>query len=112
MKQIVAKFIKEINDLLSDKQIKLRLSEGAIDFLLEKGFDRKMGARPLSRTINEHIKVPISKKILFEGIAADSIINVDRAGEGLTFTVIELNIYAALENSSNSVDHNGYITVV
>ena len=58
------------------------------------------------------IKVPISKKILFEGIAADSIINVDRAGEGLTFTVIELNIYAALENSSNSVDHNGYITVV
>ena len=112
MKQIVAKFIKEINDLLSDKQIKLRLSDGAIDFLLEKGFDRKMGARPLARTINDHIKVPISKKILFEGIAADSIINVDRAGEGLTFTVIELNIYAALENSSNSVDHNGYITVV
>lgn len=112
MKQIVSKFIKEINDLLGNKQIKLRLSDSAVDFLLEKGFDRKLGARPLSRTINDHIKVPISKKILFEGIATNSIINVDRTGEGLTFTVIELNIYAALENSSNIVDQNGYITVV
>lgn len=112
MQQIVIKFINEINDLLSDKNIKLRLTDAAIDLLIEKGFDKKMGARPLARTINELIKVPVSKKILFENLNQNTIITVDRAGKDLTFDIIEFNIYTALENSSNIVDENGYITVV
>lgn len=112
MKQIVNKFIDEINDLLSDKNIKIRLTENAVDLLIEKGFDKKMGARPLARTINELIKVPVSKKILFDNLSPNTIINIDRADKDLTFDIIELNIYAALGNSSNNVDENGYITVV
>ena len=112
MSKIVVKFVQEINDLLHDRQIRLQLSESAIDLLIERGFDRKMGARPLARTINELIKVPLSKKILFENMITNCILRVDRQGSELTFTVIELNIYPAIENSASKVDEHGFITVV
>ena len=108
MKKIVAKFISEINDLLSDRQIKLRLSEPAVDFLIEKGFDKKMGARPLSRTINDLIKVPISKKILFENLSNGSIINVDLDNNQLTFSVINYNMCLPIEGTP-TIDENGFI---
>jgi ATP-dependent Clp protease ATP-binding subunit ClpA len=111
MSKIVVKFVQEINDLLHDRQIKLQLTDAAIDLLIERGFDRKMGARPLARTINEMIKVPLSKKILFENMITNCILRVDRRDSELTFTVIELNIYPAIENSSSKVDENGFITV-
>jgi ATP-dependent Clp protease ATP-binding subunit ClpA len=99
MKKIVVKFITDINDLLSDKKIKVRLSEPAIDFLIKKGFDKKMGARPLARTIDNLVKVPISKKIIFENLENDSIVNVDVDGDRLTFDVKKSKIYPLLEGS-------------
>jgi len=113
MRRIVAKFVDEINDLLSDRKIKLRLTESAIDLLIEQGFDRKMGARPLARTIDTMIKVPVSRKILFENLESEAVICVDRKDQQLTFNIIELNIYPALSaNTESKVDENGYITVV
>jgi ATP-dependent Clp protease ATP-binding subunit ClpA len=110
MKKIVAKFVTEINDLLSDKQIKLRLTESAVDYLVEKGFDKKMGARPLTRTINDKIKVPISKKILFESLNNGSIINIDSVNNELTFNATLCNLYLPLEvTATTSVDENGFI---
>jgi len=108
MKKIVAKFITEINDLLSDKQLKIRLTEPAVDFLIEKGFDKKMGARPLARTINELIKVPLSKKILFEKLSNNSIINIDLAEKELTFSIIDCNINLTLEKAP-TIDENGFV---
>ena len=87
MKKIVAKFVTELNDLLQEKLIKIRLSESTVDYLIEKGFDAKMGARPLAKTINDLIKVPISKKILFENLTSGSVINVDYKNDQLTFDV-------------------------
>jgi ATP-dependent Clp protease ATP-binding subunit ClpA len=110
MKKIVAKFVTEINDLLSDKQIKLRLTESAVDYLVEKGFDKKMGARPLTRTINDKIKVPISKKILFESLNNGSVINIDCVNNELTFNATLCNLYLPLEGTATtSVDENGFI---
>lgn len=86
MKKIVAKFVTEINELLSKKQIRIRLTESAMDLLAVKGFDPKMGARPLGKTINDLIKVPISKRILFDNIAAGSIINVDCINNEIVFS--------------------------
>ena len=104
MKKIVAKFITELNDLLHEKAIKIRLSELAVEHLIEKGFDPKMGARPLAKTINNLIKVPVSKKILFEKLTSNSVINVDFENNQFTFTI---------EKNSNSelpmVDTNGII---
>jgi ATP-dependent Clp protease ATP-binding subunit ClpA len=66
VKKIVIKFIDELQQSLSDKNIKLTLTEPVIDMLAEKGYDSKMGARPLGRKIDELIRVPLSKKILFD----------------------------------------------
>lgn len=87
MRKIVSKFINEVNDLMADRKIKVRLTENAIGNLVENGFDAKMGARPLQRKINELIKVPLSKKILFENIQANSVVIIDCVDNALTFEV-------------------------
>ena len=68
IKKIVVKFVEELQDSLLNKNIRLTLSEPVIDLLAERGYDPKMGARPLARKIDELIRVPLSKKILFEGL--------------------------------------------
>lgn len=88
MKKIVAKFLAEMNDLLVEKQIRMRFSEALVEHLVEKGFDSKMGARPLAKTINDLIKVPVSKRILFDNIAPGSIIAVDAVDGAVVFDTI------------------------
>jgi ATP-dependent Clp protease ATP-binding subunit ClpA len=104
IKKIVAKFINEVNDLLSEKSIRIRLSESAVDRLVEVGYDSKMGARPLGRKINDLIKVPLSKKILFENIPKNSIIDIDYIDSEFTFTPLE-----PFTPTAPTVDSNGYI---
>ena len=106
IKKIVAKFINEVNDLLSEKSIKIRLTEAAVDHLAEVGYDAKMGARPLARKINDLIKVPLSKKILFENIPVDSIIEVDWAEDKFDF-----NLLGQFAPALPMIDSNGYIVL-
>jgi ATP-dependent Clp protease ATP-binding subunit ClpA len=69
IKKIVVKFAEQLKDTLLDKHnITLNLSEPVVEYLAEEGYDKKMGARPLARKIDELIRVPLSKKILFERI--------------------------------------------
>jgi ATP-dependent Clp protease ATP-binding subunit ClpA len=103
MRKIVNKFINELNDLLQDKQLRVRLTEGAVDELVVNGFDPKMGARPLQRKINDVIKVPLSKKILFENISAGTTIIVDFANKEFIFQPVETS------NFQHRIDDNGYI---
>jgi len=108
IKKIVGKFINEVNDLLSEKSLRIRLTESAVDYLAEVGYDVKMGARPLGRKINELIKIPLSKRLIFDPIPSNSIIIVDRAGDELTFNVSK----PALGYSNQpTVNENGYIVL-
>ena len=66
VKKVVVKFVEELQTSLATKQIRLTLTESVIDMLAEKGYDKKMGARPLGRKIDELIRVPLSKRILFD----------------------------------------------
>jgi ATP-dependent Clp protease ATP-binding subunit ClpA len=66
IKKIVIKFVEELQTSLAAKQIRLTLTESVIDMLADKGYDKKMGARPLGRKIDELIRVPLSKRILFD----------------------------------------------
>ena len=69
IKKIVIKFIEDIKTPLLEKHnITLNLNEDTIEYLAKEGYDSKMGARPLARKIDELIRVPLSKKILFERI--------------------------------------------
>jgi ATP-dependent Clp protease ATP-binding subunit ClpA len=104
IKKIVAKFINEVNELLSEKSIKIRLTETAVEHLVEVGYDSKMGARPLGRKISDLIKVPLSKKILFENIPANTVIEVDWIEEKFEFTAVD-----TFTTNVPTVDENGYI---
>ena len=105
IKKVVAKFINEVNELLEDKHIRIRLTENAINYLSEIGYDDKMGARPIARKINDLIKVPLSKKILFERVPANSSITVDWNKTEFTFDS-RLSIEAP-----PIVDEHGYIVL-
>ena len=105
MRKIVSKFIGELNDLLTDKQLRVRLTEAAVDELITTGFDPKMGARPLQRKINDLIKVPLSKRILFDKIAPVSTIIIDFHDKEFTFQPI------ANTDSTYRIDENGYIVL-
>jgi ATP-dependent Clp protease ATP-binding subunit ClpA len=66
IKKIVLKFVDELRASMTHKNIRLVLTEPVIDHLADKGYDSKMGARPLSRKIDELIRVPLSKQMLFD----------------------------------------------
>jgi len=66
IKKVVLKFVDELKDSLLNKNIRLTLAESVVDMLADKGYDNKMGARPLGRKIDELIRVPLSKRILFD----------------------------------------------
>ena len=86
IKKIVVKFVDELQVSLNAKNIRLTLTEQVVDYLADKGYDPLMGARPLSRKIDELIRVPLSKRILFEELA-NCDINLDLAGEEIQFHV-------------------------
>jgi ATP-dependent Clp protease ATP-binding subunit ClpB len=83
---------------LSDRKITLRVSEAMVDHLIAVGFDAKMGARPLSRKINDLIKVPVSKKMVFGEITEGSIIEVNFANNAVTFAAAATTVAVAVEN--------------
>ena len=92
IKKIVVKFAEELKKSLFDKHnISLNLSEPVVDYLAEQGYDKKMGARPLARKIDELIRVPLSKKVLFERIKNASVTCV-MADNKIEFNVVQKSI--------------------
>ena len=84
IKKIVVKFLDQLKSSVAEKNIKLFFSEPVIDLLAEKGYDSKMGARPLNRKIDELIRVPLSKRILFDQLT-DCTLNVVLDGDRIEF---------------------------
>jgi ATP-dependent Clp protease ATP-binding subunit ClpA len=76
MIKIVGKFMVELKEQIKDKGIKVKISDDAIDWLIEKGFDAKMGARPLQRTIDKEIKRPLARLMLFGDLKNGGSLNV------------------------------------
>ena len=88
VKKVVVKFVDELKTSLLAKGIRLNLSESVIDMLALKGYDSKMGARPLARKIDELIRVPLSKKILFDQLT-DCDISADLVNDTIDFAVTQ-----------------------
>jgi ATP-dependent Clp protease ATP-binding subunit ClpA len=86
VKKVVVKFVDELKTSLLAKGIHLNLSESVVDMLADKGYDSKLGARPLSRKIDELIRVPLSKRILFDRLA-ECDITADLANDKVVFDV-------------------------
>ena len=63
--QVVQKFVMQLEAQLSERGVTFDLSQEAIAWLADKGYDERMGARPLGRVIQEHIKKPLADEVLF-----------------------------------------------
>ena len=84
MQKVVGKFLQELNSMTAEKTVEVNATEKAIEYLIEKGFDAKMGARPLQRVIDDEIKKPLSKMILFGDLLEGGRVEVDVEQDKLT----------------------------
>jgi ATP-dependent Clp protease ATP-binding subunit ClpA len=84
MKKIVSKFLLELNTMTLEKRVEVNASEEAIEYLVKKGFDDKLGARPLARIIDDEIKKPLSKMILFGQLLDGGRVEVTIKDEKIT----------------------------
>ena len=84
---IVDKIIIELETQMSDKAISFHLSKEAKQWLVDKGYDKKMGARPMHRAIEKYIKKPIIDEILFGKLINGGLVKVNLNKEQLIFTI-------------------------
>lgn len=83
--QIVDKFVGQLQDQLKEKNVKLELTPSAKKWLKERGYNKNMGARPMERTINDHIKQPLSYQILFGELSDGGLVKIRTKDNKLTF---------------------------
>ena len=76
MKSVVKKFLQELNTMTMEKDVEVNATDDAIEFLMTKGFNAKLGARPLQRVIDDEIKNPLSKMMLFGELTAGGMVEV------------------------------------
>jgi ATP-dependent Clp protease ATP-binding subunit ClpA len=89
---VVDKFLTELQGQLDEKRVTLDVDEDARLWLVERGYDRHMGARPMERVIQEHIKKPLAELVLFGKLAkagGTALVRLNRAEQRLDVTVRE-----------------------
>ncbi len=74
--RVVEKFVLQLEAQLIDRNVHIELTNAAADWLADKGYDPKMGARPLSRVIQEHIKKPLAEELLFGKLTKGGLVKV------------------------------------
>ncbi|ALB62249.1 ATP-dependent Clp protease ATP-binding subunit ClpA [Cronobacter condimenti 1330] len=86
--QVVDKFIVELQAQLDQKGVSLEVSQEARDWLAEKGYDRAMGARPMTRVIQDNLKKPLANELLFGSLVDGGQVSValDKDGDKLTYS--------------------------
>ena len=85
MSKVVDKFIMELEAQLSDRDVTIELTDEAREWLAKKGYNRRFGARPLARIIQEKIKQPLSEELLFGKLTKGGTILVAVKDNGLFF---------------------------
>jgi ATP-dependent Clp protease ATP-binding subunit ClpC len=87
--EIVHNVLRDVQKRLTDEQLTLRLTDSAVEFLVEHGYDEKYGARPIKRAIQRYLEDPLSEKILLSEFSAGDEIEVGVTSEkdALTFHV-------------------------
>ena len=94
MIKVVGKFLLELKNQTKSKNIDITVSNQAIDWLVEKGFDKIMGARPLQRVIDKDIKRPLSKLMLFGDLKEGGTVHIDVVDGELNITTIKTAVEA------------------
>jgi ATP-dependent Clp protease ATP-binding subunit ClpA len=87
MLKIVGKFLVELKDQVKDKNVKIAITDETLDYLVEKGFDPLMGARPLQRVIDKEIKMPLAKELLFGTLKDGGNLTIDVVDNAIALKV-------------------------
>ncbi|WP_417246148.1 ATP-dependent Clp protease ATP-binding subunit ClpA [Celeribacter sp.] len=74
--QVVEKFVLQLEAQLMDRNVHIELTRPAAEWLADKGYDDKMGARPLGRVIQEYIKKPLAEELLFGKLAKGGVVKI------------------------------------
>jgi ATP-dependent Clp protease ATP-binding subunit ClpA len=77
IQRVVDKFIIELEGQLADRGVMIELTDAARNWLGRKGYDPKMGARPLARAIQEHVKKPLAEELLFGRLSKGGLVRLD-----------------------------------
>jgi ATP-dependent Clp protease ATP-binding subunit ClpA len=89
MMKIVGKFLLELKVMVKDKNLEIKVTDEALDYLVDKGFDNKMGARPLQRVIDKDIKRPLSRELLFGDLKHGGSVTVDVQDDKIVLNTIK-----------------------
>ncbi|MEC8009966.1 MAG: ATP-dependent Clp protease ATP-binding subunit ClpA [Pseudomonadota bacterium] len=87
IQSVVEKFLSQLQGQLQDKKVELAISQDAKELLAVKGYDDKMGARPMSRVIQDLIKKPLAHRLLFGDLSGGGKISVRRENDELMFDI-------------------------
>ncbi len=98
VRKVVEKFVLQLEAQLSERQVNIEISAEAADWLAEKGYDQQMGARPLSRVIQEHIKKPLAEELLFGKLAKGGTVRILKKDDGLAFDYLSRDEEKTLPN--------------
>ena len=85
IESIVYKFIKELEEQLKHKKVKIHLTQKAVNWLADKGYDPAFGARPMARVIQESIKNPLVDELLFGKLQHGGAVTLSEKNDKLTF---------------------------
>jgi ATP-dependent Clp protease ATP-binding subunit ClpB len=86
---IVGIQVRQLQQRLAGRRLELRLTDGAREYLAEKGYDPSFGARPLKRLIQREVADALAQRLLAGEIAEGSVVEIDRDGDGLVFRTAE-----------------------
>ncbi|MGI9524116.1 MAG: AAA family ATPase, partial [Hyphomicrobiaceae bacterium] len=103
IRKVVEKFIFQLEAQLADRGVTIELSEDAAQWLAEKGYDEKYGARPLARVIQEHIKKPLAEELLFGKLEHGGAVKVITAKDGLEAR-LDFELFPAAPKRGGDVD--------
>ncbi|WBL33808.1 ATP-dependent Clp protease ATP-binding subunit ClpA [Sinirhodobacter sp. HNIBRBA609] len=87
--QVVDKFVLQLEAQLIDRNVHIELTPEAANWLAEKGYDDKMGARPLGRVIQEHIKKPLAEELLFGKLTKGGVVRASVKDDAIVLDVEE-----------------------
>lgn len=97
VRKIVEKFISDLNQQVKEKNIEIIADQAVISWLADKGYDSKMGARPLARLIDNKIKSPLSRQVLFGELKEGGKAFVTLNGNDISFAYVKKEVVLTKE---------------
>jgi ATP-dependent Clp protease ATP-binding subunit ClpA len=104
MTKVVEKFIDELRAQVKDKGVKIKINKEALNYLIDKGFDPKMGARPLQRVIDKDIKRSLAKMMLFGELKHGGTANITLDKDQLMIVAVAKATKPVVQNEVTEIN--------